>query len=183
MGGRWPACQCPTLPVSLIPESAEDRDSLPEMVPTVPSTPGRHLLWLGMPVAPETPAVLPLPELRLPPEPGLGQPQGTGLALCSPCDRSPLHILRAAEQHPPLPRCSGWLLSPQPHFQAHTFPKTWSRFYTQIISGLERPALIGTLVGSCANCKSCVNYVQSHLALGGSTCPHLPGFPGETCTF
>lgn len=80
---------CPTLPISLIPESAEDRDSLPEMVPTVPSAPGRHSLWLGMPVAPETPAVLPLRELRLPPEPGLGQPQGTGLALFSPCDLQP----------------------------------------------------------------------------------------------
>ena len=59
------------------------------MVPTLPSAPGRYLLWPGMPVAPETPAVLPLPELRLLPEPGLGQPQGTGLALFSLCDPQP----------------------------------------------------------------------------------------------
>lgn len=165
VGGRWPACQCPTLPVSLIPESAEDRDSLPEMVPTVPSAPGRHSLWPGMPVALETPAVLPLPKLRLLPEPGLGQPQGTGLALFSPCDPQPApQRLRAGEPHPPLLRGSGWLLSPQPHFQAHTFPKTWAHFYTQIINGLERPALIRTLVGSCPNCKSRVNCVQRHHA-------------------
>lgn len=131
-GPHWPACQCPTFPFPLIPRARKTGTACLRWCPLCPPPLGDTSRLAGDACRPlKLPLLsLPLPELRLPPEPGLGQPQGTGLALFSHALHSPLHTSSELESGTPLPRCSGWLLSPQPHCQAHTFPKTFGHIST-----------------------------------------------------